>query len=60
MLVKESERLIRSQNFVNEVSFYVVAAGEAYDSVDIYIRELDKWSIIPVGSVSPDQVFAGI
>ena len=52
ILVKESERLIRSQNFVNEVSFYVVPAGGANDSVDINIRELDKWSIIPVGSVS--------
>ncbi len=49
LLVKESERLIRLQQFVNEVYFYVVAAGEKSDSVDIFIRELDKWSIIPKG-----------
>jgi len=52
LLVKESERLIRSQKYVHEVSFYVVSAGEKSDSVDIFIRELDSWSIIPDGSVS--------
>ncbi|MEI8225545.1 MAG: hypothetical protein WCG82_06420 [Bacteroidota bacterium] len=52
LLVKESERLIRSQKYVHEVSFYVVSAGEKSDSVDIFIRELDKWSIIPDGSIS--------
>ena len=43
--VKESERLIRSQKFVHDVSFYVVSAGVKKDSVDIFIRELDIWSI---------------
>jgi hypothetical protein len=52
LLVKESERLIRVQKFVHEVSFYVVSAGEKTDSVDIFIRSLDKWSIIPEGSYS--------
>jgi hypothetical protein len=60
MLVKESERLIRSQNYVHEVSFYVVASGEKKDSVDIYIRELDKWSFIPEGSISPNTIRFGI
>lgn len=52
LLVKESERLIRLQKYVHEVSFYVKAAAERSDSVDIFIRELDKWSIIPKGSFS--------
>ena len=56
LLVKESERLIRSQKYVHEVSFYVVAAGRKSDSVDIFIRELDKWSIIPAGSVSTSGI----
>ena len=60
LLVKESERLIRSQNFVHEVSFFVVYAGEKKDSVDIYIRESDKWSIIPVGSVSKAGYHVGL
>lgn len=47
LLVKESERLVRSQSYVNDVSFYVVAVSKNSDSVDVFIRELDKWSIIP-------------
>ena len=60
LLVKESERLIRSQNYVHEVSFFVVAAGDKKDSVDIYIRELDNWSFIPEGSISPNAIRFGI
>jgi hypothetical protein len=45
--VKESERLIRSQDYVHEVSFFVKKASINSDSVDIYIRELDNWSIEP-------------
>ena len=52
LLVKESERLIRSQRYVHDVSFFVVPAGSEADSVDIYIRELDIWSIEPVVSIS--------
>ena len=56
LLVKESERLIRNQTYVHEVSFYVVAAGVKSDSVDIFIRELDNWSIIPEGSISTSKI----
>ena len=60
LLVKESERLIRSQKYIHEVSFYVVTAGKKSDSVDIFIRELDRWSIIPKGSVSTSGMKADI
>ena len=60
LLVKESERLIRNQKYVHEVSFYIVAGGIKSDSVDIYIRELDKWSIIPEGSISAPNIRVGI
>jgi hypothetical protein len=60
LLVKESERLIRNQKYVHEVSFYVVAGGKKSDSVDIFIRELDKWSIIPEGSISTSNMRVGI
>jgi hypothetical protein len=56
LLVKESERLIRSQNYVHEVSFKVVSAGNKSDSIDIYIRELDKWSFIPGVAVSTSNI----
>jgi hypothetical protein len=52
LLAKESERLIRNQKYVHDVYFYVVAAGRRSDSVDVFIRELNRWSIIPEGSIS--------
>lgn len=58
LLVRESERLIRTQRYVHEVSFYVVSAGS--DSVDIIIRELDIWSIIPAVAITPSVFKVGL
>jgi hypothetical protein len=68
LLVKESERLIRSRGYLHEVSFYVTNVSKKSDSVDILIRVLDNWSIIPMGGISasnvninlPDQNFMGL
>lgn len=60
ILVIESERLIRAQKYVHDVAFSVVPSGENSDSVDVFIRELDRWSIIPAGAVSPAKVFVGL
>lgn len=56
MRVKESERLVRSSAYVHDVSFLVKAASKSSDSVDIYIRELDNWSIAPTSSPSPTNL----
>jgi len=56
LLVKESERLVRSMNYITDVSFYTVAVPETTDSVDIFIRELDSWSLIPGGSLSASRL----
>ncbi len=56
LLVKESERLVRSMNYITDVQFYVQVAPESSDSVDIFIRELDKWSLIPGGSNSASRI----
>ncbi|MBA4410539.1 MAG: hypothetical protein C0397_14090 [Odoribacter sp.] len=53
LLVKESERLVRSQKYIRDVSFFVKATAKGSDSVDIFIREIDSWSIIPKGETSP-------
>lgn len=45
LLVKESERLIRSQRFTRSVTSHMKEVSE--DSVDVYIRVLDSWSLIP-------------
>ncbi|NTW24934.1 MAG: hypothetical protein HGA37_09555 [Lentimicrobium sp.] len=56
LLVKESERLVRSQGYITDVSFIVLATPKTSDSVDVYIRELDSWSIIPGGAASATGV----
>jgi hypothetical protein len=54
--VKESERLVRSQGYVHEVSFFVKPASKNSDSVDVYIRELDNWTIVPSGTIPTTQL----
>jgi len=58
--VKESERLIRNQKFVHDVFFYPVLAGAKKDSVDLYIRELDNWSLSASGSISTSHINASV
>ncbi|MBW6459188.1 MAG: hypothetical protein K0B08_01330 [Bacteroidales bacterium] len=60
LLVRESERLVRSQKYVRDVSFYVRATSQDSDSVDIFIRELDTWSIIPTGGASASRLSLGL
>ncbi len=49
--ITESERLIRSQNYTRRVRFTAVP-NTTNDSVDITIRVLDSWSLIPSGNLS--------
>lgn len=52
LLVRESERLIRTQRFINRVDVAPKLIGNSSDSVDISIRVLDSWSLVPKGSLS--------
>lgn len=56
LLVKESERLIRSQSYIHDVSVQTIPVAENSDSVDVFIRVSDLWSIIPDGALSNSQV----
>jgi len=56
LLVKESERLVRKKANVHDVSFFIIATSKNSDSVDIFIRELDNWSIIPKVTVSSSRI----
>jgi hypothetical protein len=58
LLVNESVRLIRSQKYVRDVLLYSVPTSKKADSVDIYIRVSDIWSIIPALSVSGSSLTA--
>lgn len=55
LLVKESERLIRSQRYIRAVDITTKYAGTGTDSVDIDIRVLDSWSLIPNASGSTSK-----
>jgi hypothetical protein len=52
LLVKESERLIRSQRYVQDVSLNAIPVSKKSDSVDVFIRVMDVWSLIPALQVS--------
>ena len=57
--VKESERLIRLQIYTHDaVILPVITHGG--DSVDIIIKELDNWTLIPSGSISPSDFKIGL
>ena len=60
LLVKESERLVRSRSYVTDVLFFVKLAAAHSDSVDVFIRELDNWSLIPDGSASATSISIGL
>jgi len=47
LLVLESERLIRSQTYVHNVQLYTLSTSPKADSVDVYMRVWDVWSIVP-------------
>lgn len=55
LVLKESERLIRSQRYIREVVVTPIFLGASNDSVDVKIRVLDSWSLIPNGSYSSNQ-----
>ncbi|CAM4096408.1 hypothetical protein FLAN108750_10015 [Flavobacterium antarcticum] len=55
LLVRETERLIRNQRFVSQVQITAQLASKNSDSVDVTVRVLDSWSIIPKGSISPNR-----
>jgi hypothetical protein len=51
LAVKESERLIRRQRYVRRVIIKPIDIPDS-DSVDVSVRVLDSWSLIPTGAVS--------
>jgi len=60
LLVNESERLVRSRKYIRDVSFFVKPVLTGSDSVDVFIRALDIWSIIPSFSTSTSRTSIGL
>lgn len=55
LLVKESLRLIRAQSYISRVSLTTQLTAKNGDSVDISIRVLDTWSLLPKASISDSK-----
>lgn len=60
LIVNESERIIRSQKYVRDVLFSSLPTSTKSDSIDVYIRVRDVWSIIPEFNRSSSSVQAGL
>ncbi|MES2747799.1 MAG: hypothetical protein V4648_05440 [Bacteroidota bacterium] len=55
IVVKESERLLQSQRFIRRAVIIPNNIANSADSVDVTIRVLDSWSLIPSGSISSSK-----
>ena len=60
LIVKESERLIRKQRYVRSVVIKPVEIPNSKDSVDISVRVLDSWSLVPNFAYSSSQISYGL
>ncbi|WPR70467.1 hypothetical protein SLW70_10985 [Flavobacterium sp. NG2] len=60
MVIQETERIIRSQRFVNQVTITEKLTSKKSDSVDVYVRVLDSWSTVPTLQVSSSKVKLGL
>jgi hypothetical protein len=60
LVVKESERLIRKQRYVRSVIIKPVEIPNCKDSIDISVRVLDSWSLVPDFAITSSQASYGI
>lgn len=60
LLVKESERLLRTQTYIRGVQTTMKLAAPKSDSVDVFIRVLDSWSIYPKIEASNTKMNLGL
>lgn len=49
--LQETERLIRSQRYVRQVTV-LPQPTQSQDSIDVYVTLLDSWSLIPTGNIT--------
>lgn len=60
LLVRESERLIRSQKYLRDVMFYTIPSSENSDSIDVFVNTYDIWSIVPEFAMTTSYVETGL
>jgi hypothetical protein len=60
LFVMESERLIRRNDYIRDVVFHFEPVAGQSDSVDVFIRVLDRWSIIPKIKTNSSYTHVGV
>ena len=53
LLLLETKRMLRSQRFIRRVVVTPILLNPESDSVDVYIKVLDSWSLVPDFSTTP-------
>lgn len=60
LLVNESLRLLRTQQYIRDVYLYTSPVSKKSDSIDVYIRVSDIWSLIPTLNLSTTTPSGGL
>lgn len=60
LVINESARLLRDQNYIRKVRIEPKEIGADNDSIDIVVKVLDSWSLIPKGSISAKDFKFGL
>lgn len=60
LLISESARLLRAQNYIREVRIEPKFVSNSQDSVDVTITTLDSWSLIPTFTFSQSYTDLGL
>lgn len=57
--IKESERILRTQKYIRSALIYEQEIATSSDSVDVVVRVLDSWSLLPKFAISSSKVRVG-
>ncbi len=60
LLIEETARLLRKQDYIRRVGVFPKPIGPNSDSLDIFVEVLDSWSLIPKGSFSDSRTKLGL
>ncbi len=60
LLIQETARLLRSQNYIHEVRIIPIVVKNDSTAVDLVVRVLDSWSLLPKGAFSPSSMWLGV
>lgn len=60
LLIQETARLLRNQNYIREVRIVPRSTEHSTDSIDLVVKVLDSWSLLPKVSLSSSHSRFGL